>query len=433
MAALTKVLVVEDQPSTQAALAEGLRRSGHEVLAAGSAEEALGLLETVLPDLMLLDLGLPGMGGRELLEKLRSRFRPVPVVVVTARNDAEAAVACLKAGAADYLVKPVDALRLETTVAGALERSELSREVARLERATGRRMPPGLLGGSPAFQAMLSRVDEAAIGDRSVLVTGEPGSEVMAVALAIHALSHRAEGPFVPVCCGEAEGRSVEDALFGSQGQGGSFAAASRGTLYLASVESLPPSAQERLDSMMALSARARAGSTDAPDVRVVSSATAELETAVRRRQFRKGLYLRLAAVEVAVPPLRDREEDALLLLRHDLEARASALGLPPPPLTPAAREAALDHDWPGNREEVRQVAYRAVELAGAGPIDAEHLTLAEAGRAPRVASGDLADVEREALLAALERSGGNRSAAARQLGISRSTLYVKLRSYTGK
>ncbi len=428
----TQILVVEDGASMRGALERALTSAGHAVTGVASAEEALSALESMAPDAVVLDLGLPGLSGRELLGALRRTLPHAPVVVLTAERDAEVAVECLQAGAYDYLVKPSEDLRLVTTIARGLSCHAMAREVAKLERAAGGDLPPGLLGASPAFLAMLSAIDVAATGDRSVLLTGEPGSEFGAVARALHAGSHRAAGPFVPVPCSAGEAAMF---LFGDGTGGGALASAVGGTVHLEEVSSLDAANQERLEAAMAQAVAARTSTSRGLDFRVVASTSQDLSARVREGTFRSGLYLRLATAEVSVPPLRQREDDVLILARHDVAARAPAQGRPG--IERMAQEALRAHGWPGNREELRRTMADALERAGSGPVQAVHLALPAprggvGAEAAAEGSRSLAEVERQAVLAALDRAGGNRAAAARYLGISRSTLYAKLRDYAG-
>jgi DNA-binding NtrC family response regulator len=431
----SRILLVEDDANTRAAAEGILRSAGIQVRAVASGEEALACLESVSPDAVLLDLGLPGLGGREVLRSLRERLRHAPVIVLTAERGAEVAVECMKAGAWDYLVKPVDGVRLLTTLANALRQHALARAVAALERAAGGNFPPGLLGSSPAMLALLGTIERVGEGEQPALVTGEPGTERSAVARAVHARSRRAAGPFVTVQCRSLDAGRQASELFGDGGDAGRMAQASGGTLYLEDVEALATSAQERICAALSVSTQVRAGAVFALDFRLVASTTVDLPALVRRKAFRADLYMRLSAAELAVPPLRDRGEDVLLLARHDAGARAQALGIPPCDIAPAALELLRDHPWPGNRDELLRAMERAAESAGAGPIRPSDLALESAGAAPvaRVAPGQmgslrLADVERDAILSALERSSGSRSAASRELGISRATLYRRLK-----
>ncbi len=428
-----QLLVVEDGASARGALERILAADGYVVTAVASAEDALSALESISPDAVVLDLGLPGLSGRDLLGTLRRTLPHAPVVVLTAERDAEVAVECLRGGAYDYLVKPADDLRILTTVARALASHAMAREVARLERAAGGDLPPGLLGASAAFLALLSSIDDAAPGDRSVLVTGEPGSEFGAVARAIHAGSHRGTGPFVAVPCDAGDpGRF----LFGPADPPGALVRAAGGTVHLEEVSSLTAPDQGRLEATMAEAVQARVGGAPGADFRVVASSSQDIAALVRAGKFRSGLYFRLATAEVAIPPLRQREGDVLILARHDVAAMPSAQGRGVREIDRQAQEAVRAYGWPGGREELRRTMASAVERAGEGPILISHLAI-PAGRdgagVGDVSSRSLAALERGAVLAALDRAGGNRSAAARELGISRSTLYEKLRDYADK
>lgn len=429
------ILLVEDDPNARAAAEAILRSAGLHVRATASGEEALASLEPVPPDAVLLDLGLPGLGGREVLQSLRERLRYAPVIVLTAERSAEVAVACMKAGAWDYLVKPIDEVRLLTTLANALRHHTLARMVAALERAAGGNLPPGLLGSSPAFLDLLGAIERAADGDQAVLISGEPGTERSAVARAIHGRSGRAGRPFASFQCRSVDEARQASELFGEEGTSGRIAEVAGGTLYLEDVEALAASVQERVGAAMVVAARARAGALSAPEFRLLVSTTADLAALVRRKAFRADLYMRVSAAEVGIPPLRDRGEDVVLLARHDVAARAQSLGLPVRDIAAPALHVLRSHPWPGNRDELRRAVERAVESGGEGPIRPSDLALEGSGAMPAPAVGArslgslrLADLERDAIISALERAGGSRADASRELGISRATLYRRLK-----
>lgn len=366
------ILVLEDDPGSRAAIEAALRAAGLHVHAAGSGEEGLALLEAITPDAVLLDLGLPAMSGRQVLGQLRGRLRHVPVIVLTAERETEVAVECMKAGAWDYLVKPVGDVRLLTTLANALRQHALSRTLASLERSALEGLLPGLVGPPAPLEPLLSEIDRVAEGDRAVLICGGPAAEREAVARAIHACSGRAAGLFAVVRCAGQDPVRQAGELFGPDGRG-QVAGCDGGTLYLEDVEGLAPPVQERLEAALQLAARARIGAVAEPDFRLLASTAADLPAHVRRGAFRADLYMRLAAAELALPQRSERPEGA-------------------------AQTAT-----PGGRAQ------------GALPV----------GESLR-----LVDLERDAILAALERAAGSRTEASRELGISRATLYRKLKEH---
>jgi DNA-binding NtrC family response regulator len=428
------ILVVEDDEAVRAHIAAVLRDAGLNVHSAGSGEEALALLEAFAPDASLLDLELPGIDGRAVLRALRTRFPHAPAIMLTGHREAELAVECMKAGAWDYLVKPVEDVRLLATVSNAVHQHALERSMHAFRRAAGGELPAGLLGESPAFLGLLADVARAAEGDQPVLVLGEPGTERAAVARALHLGSRRAAGPFAALRCGGLSAAEQANELFGNDGASGRISAAAGGSFHLEDVEALAAPVQERLAAALALASRARLGAVTAPDFRLVASSAVDLGDVVRRQALRADLYLRLTSSELAIPPLRARGEDVLLLARHDLAARAGALGRPPPTLAPDALEALRAHPWPGNRDELRRAVEDALERVDGRVLRRADLALGPASTPPPTARPNdslrLIDLEREAILAALERVAGNRSGASRELGISRATLYRKLREH---
>jgi DNA-binding NtrC family response regulator len=291
---------------------------------------------------------------------------------------------------------------------------------------------PGLLGASPATAALGRAIDRAARAHASVAVVGEPGTEREAVARAVHERSSRRAAAFVAVRCALLSEREQAEALFGSDREPARIARAHGGTLYLEDVEALARAVQERLAAALALAARSRSDATRGEDFRVVASTTLDLRAEAKRGVFSEKLHVRLSAEGLRIPPLRERGDDVLLLARHDAERQAAALGVRTPDFSAEADAVLRAHRWPGNREELRAAVERAVSGSAGGPIRPLDLALhgaspAWGGPGAQPASLRLAQREREATLAALARAGGTRAAAARLLGVSRSTLYRKL------
>ena len=323
--------------------------------------------------------------------------------------------------------------QLDATAAG--ERSERARRTL-----VDRHAPRGLVGKSPALRKIAELVARVAPSASTVLVTGESGTGKERVAEAIHAASPRRGGPFVAINCAAIAESLVESELFGhergaftgaSERRAGRFEQADGGTLFLDEVGELSPAVQARLLRVLETRRFERIGGarTVAVDVRIVAATHRDLEERVRSGAFREDLYYRLCVVRAHVPPLRDRPEDVVPLAEHFLASYGAAAGRPGLALSAAAKEALEAHWWPGNVRELRNAIERAVVMSDAAVIELEDLELLSRGPAP-AKSGSIDDLERQAVIAALEASGGNKARAAQQLGIDRTTLYKKLRRY---
>jgi DNA-binding NtrC family response regulator len=362
------------------------------------------------------------------------------VVVMTAFGTAESAVAAMKAGAADYLTKPfaLDELRLR------VRRLADQRGAEALSTRLVRQLTPSLVGQSPRMQGVLSAARQVAQSDASVLLVGESGTGKSQLARLIHYSSRRASGPLVEVHCAALPETLLESELFGyekgaftgaTERKAGHLAAADSGTLFLDEIGEVTPATQVKLLRFLQNREFVPVGTTAARrvDVRVVSATNRDLGEAVREGRFREDVFYRLNVFAIEVPPLRERREDILPLAEAFLAAR----GLPPGKLSAGARERLLAHTWPGHVRELENALERGLILAGEGEVLAEHL--GAAGPSLSRGTSRAADVlvegfnldafERELLHAAIERTGGNKAAAARLLGITRRRLYSRLQS----
>ena len=386
---------------------------------------------------------MPEVDGLAVLRAARALSPAPEVVLMTAHGTAENAVEAMKAGAADYLTKPfsMDELRLRVGRLAAQRAAELqrSRLVARLT--------PDLSAESAAMKAVLAAARQVAPSDASVLLLGESGTGKSQLARWIHYQGRRASGPFVEVHCAALPETLLEAELFGhekgaftgaTQRKGGHLAAADGGTLFLDEIGEITPATQVKLLRFLQDRTFVAVGATQARavDVRVVSATNRDLDEAVRSGAFREDFFYRLNVFAIRLPPLRDRREDICPIAERFLAAR----GLPAEKLSAEARAALLAHDWPGNVRELENALERALILAGEGEFRAEHLSVGTAARGrPRdaaelVGEGFSLDAfERELLLAALARAGGNKTVAATYLGITRRRLYSLLASSGGE
>jgi len=421
---VARILVVDDEPPFRALLRDILEGAGHGVTEARDGAEALAFLERTTYDLVLTDRRMPAVDGLELLRRVRARTSPPPVVVLTAHGSIPEAVEAVRLGAADYIAKPLPSPEaLVDLVASLLPREDDGE----------------LVTADPAMKELLDLVDRVAPRDVAVLVTGESGTGKELVARRLHARSPRSKGPFVAVNAAALPETLAESELFGAekgaftgadQAREGRFEEASGGTLFLDELGELPVGLQSKLLRVLEERVvRRLGGSRDLPvDVRLVAATNRDLSRETGEGGFRQDLYFRLAVVVVNVPPLRERPDDVPLLARHFAEKLAARHGVPVPSLTDDALAALSAHAWPGNVRELRNVLERSVVVRGGEPIRGADLGLAPAATA--FAPLDRAHREREALLAALRRTGGKREEAAKLLGISVRTLYYRLKQW---
>jgi DNA-binding NtrC family response regulator len=437
---MARLLIVDDEPKLGRLVAEMLELDGHTVTRVEDGRAGLVELAAREVDVVLTDLKMPDIDGMAVLREARAKPSLPDVIMMTAIGTAEDAVAAMKAGAADYLTKPfaMDEVRLRVRRL-AEAREARSRGDRLIERLT-----PGLVAESEKMKAVLRAANQVAATDASVLLLGESGTGKSQVARYLHFQSRRASAPLVEVHCAALTETLLESELFGhekgaftgaNERKLGHLAAADRGTLFLDEIGEITPATQVKLLRFLQDRSFVPVGSTQARtvDVRVVSATNRDLPKSVRAGAFREDFYYRLNVFAIEVPPLRQRPEDILPLADRFLAGR----GLPPNKLTGEARQKLLAYTWPGNVRELENALERALILAGPEEVGPALLSLAsplagaESGRAAGLLTEgfNLDAFERELLLAALDRSGGNKSAAARLLGITRRRLYSRLES----
>ncbi len=451
------LLLVEDDHDLRQALASTLQRAGFEVAAVETAEDGLATLQQQAVDLVISDIRLPGMHGLALLQKLQAANPGLPVVLMTAHADAAMAIAALKAGARDLLLKPFGA---DALVAAARRHARVLQPAAQ---------GSGLVCHDPLMRTVQARVERAAPTDASVLLTGESGTGKEVMARHLHWASRRSQAPFVAIHCAAIPDSLLEATLFGhekgaftgaTRQQAGKFEQAQGGTLFLDEVGELPPDTQVKLLRVLQERCVERLGGLHpiSVDIRLVCATNRDLAADVASGRFREDLYYRLAVFPVVLPPLRARPGDIVPLARHAAQRYAESFGMGPVQLSPAAEAAMLAHPWPGNVRELENTVQRGLLLCDQGLIEPAHLELQHCAatrppapaplalqRDPGVATAapvasqaqavadrprNVRDVEREHIQAVLQQVAGNRKLAIAILGISERALRYKLKAY---
>ncbi len=448
-----RVLIVDDDEDLRELLREQVEAAGRfEARCVSGAGAALEALAEEPFDVVLTDLRMPGTSGTELCREIVATRPDVPVVIMTAFGSMTAAVDAIRAGAYDFLTKPFEPERLEHTLDRAVEDSALREEVRRLRRD---RDGPGygaMVGTSPPMERLYGVIDRVGPSEASILVHGESGTGKELVARALHSRSRRSAGPFVAINCAAMPEHLIESELFGHErgaftdarvARQGLMREAEGGTLFLDEIGDLSLTLQPKLlRALQERVIRPVGGDREVPvNCRVIAATHRDLRGAVEDGSFRTDLFYRLNVITVEVPPLRDRGDDILLLTDHFLDEVAAREGRAPPRLTEEVARRLTAYAWPGNVRELHNCVERCVALAGDGPLALAHLPeeVRQAAPSPAGAASEpevvkalapLADVERRHILRVLEAVEGNKSQAARVLGIDRKTLHARLARY---
>jgi DNA-binding NtrC family response regulator len=460
VSAPAQILIVEDKDSLRTMLRHALERQGHAVIEARDQAEAVKTLQQAQPSLVLSDLRLPEGDGFGVLRASKEIDPDVPVIVMTAYGSIEDAVTAMKEGALDFLAKPVDPDHLLLLVSRALEQRRLVNEnLLMKEELAVRRGAPQLVGDDPSLRKVFSSLQRAASTDTTVLIEGESGTGKELFARSLHALSSRAEAPFVAINCAAIPDTLLETELFGHEKgaftgavarKPGKFEMAHRGTLFLDEIGDLPLALQAKI--LRALEERRfeRVGGTAlvTVDVRLVAATNRGLRAAVAARRFREDLFFRLSVFPITVPPLRDRGNDIPLLARYFVDRFCRDLKKKPLALSSAALDALQSYRWPGNVRELQNCIERAVILADGDSILPRHLNLSFVDTTPveeppnpwahvdfsgtlsDVTKRVVADVERLKIRDVMREAEGNRGRAAELLQISYKNLLAKLKEH---
>ncbi len=444
-----RLVVVEDENYVRESLGDLLRGRGYEVDLAAGVEAAMELLRTRPVDLILTDLNMPGGGGLEVVRRAQALVPGTPVVVLTGFGTVASAVECVKAGAADYILKPADPDALEVAFARAMRQRSLEMEVAYLRdpRRTDGVQP---IGTSPAWLRTLEKVRASAPVDSTVLLLGESGTGKELLARQVHRASRRSAGPFVGVDCAAIPTEVWESEFFGhrrgafpgaADDRHGRFRLADKGTLFIDEVGAMPLEAQAKLLRALQEGEFQRLGDEHATrvDVRVVAATNSNLEAEIAAGRFRQDLYYRLNVLRIEVPPLRDRVADIALLATHLVAEIAQRLGRRPTPIPERTLAELQAYPWPGNVRELQSVIERSMILDPDGGLRSLDLSPVHgAGSPDGAAEGEedltlrvaLGRTEKAMVIQALRRAGSVRKEAARLLGIDQRNMGYYLRKH---
>ncbi|CAN5911884.1 sigma-54 dependent transcriptional regulator [soil metagenome] len=443
-----KILLVDDDEDTRMLLCESLQRRGYTCETVASAAACLERVRSTAIDVVVTDIQMPGMSGISLCGELHERHPDVLSIVLTGVGDLEMAIGAIRAGAHDFLTKPVKVDALEIALRRAFEHLQIKREVRRLRAASDQDSPiAGITGNSAALRETTQMVRRVADSDATVLITGESGTGKELVARALHDLSPRRTEPFVAINCGAMPAPLLESELFGhvrgaftdaKTSRAGLFLQAGAGTIFLDEVGEMPLEMQVKLLRVLQeRTVRPVGGDEEVPfAARVVTATNRDLAAEVEEHRFREDLFYRINVVAIPVPPLRDRSGDVPLLAQHMIQRIARRTSRSPVELGPEASRKLVEYSWPGNVRELENCIERAVAICGPGPIVPEHLpSKIQQYQSARIEIDvqnttdliTLDEMERRYVRQVLDSVRGNKTHAARVLGIDRRSLYRRL------
>jgi len=450
------ILVVDDDTAHRTMLRTLIGGWGYEIDEADDGAAAIDRVKDRSYDLVLMDVRMVKVSGIEALENIKSYNPAIPIIIMTAFSSVETAVDALKKGAHDYLTKPLDFDKLRITIARSMEHTRLKEENRQLKESLGQHFDRrNIIGQSPAMTSLLETVAQVAPSEATVLITGDSGTGKELVAGAIHFNSHRKDGPFIKLNCAAITESLLESELFGHEK--GAFTGAERrkegrffqahgGSLFLDEVSEMSLTMQVKLLRVLQEREFTRVGgeNTIQVDVRMMAATNKNLPELIGNGEFREDLFYRLNVVGLEIPPLKQRREDIPLLAQHFLEAFAARNHKQIKGYTPQAMDLLIRYAWPGNVRELMNAVERAVVLSQADFLSEQDFTIIRTTGVDPDASGPdnvnaaiamdgatpLEEVEKSTILNTLEASGGNKSEAARRLGITRKTLHKKLKAY---
>lgn len=445
---MEKLLIVDDNEDIRKQLKWGLGKD-YELLMAGDAREALGSFKKHLPKVVTLDLGLPPQedGTEEGFKCLEEMHRVAPgtkIIVITGNDDKKNALRAVQCGAYDYFQKPIDIQALKVIIHRAFHLRQIEQENQRLQQALDDKQPSmeGLVGQCPQMMQVFSTIRKVASSDAAVFLEGESGTGKELVARAIHSLSVRAKGPFIPINCGAIPENLLESELFGFEKGAftgahtrvqGKFEFAHKGTLFLDEIGELPANLQVKLLRFLQEKVLQRVGGREdiVSDTRVISATNVDIRKAIQEGCFREDLYYRIAVITINLPPLRERGDDILLLANLFLKRFSEQFNKKVRGFSSAAVSVMHSYEWPGNVRELENKIQRAVIMSDSAVLEPDALGFAERASYHKMSSTEgltLKDardrVERDMIIAAIKNNGGNIAKAAEVLGVSRPTLY---------
>ena len=447
----TTVLIVDDEEAIRVSLKEALAEEGYTILDAATGEEALSLVRSKRPDLVLLDMKLPKASGIDVLKQVRKIQNDIVVVIMTAFADVASAVKCMKYGAYDYVNKPFSIGTLKIVVRNALETLSLKKELSIVREREQREFEADfIVGEDPKMRKVYEYVMRVARSNSStVLVQGESGTGKELIARAIHYHSFRRDKMFVDFNCTAVPEALVESELFGfekgaftdaKQQKKGLFELADKGTLFLDEIGDMSYKLQAKLLRALQERSFTRVGGVSKVnvDIRIIASTNRDLRAATAESRFREDLYYRLHVVPITLPLLRDRGRDVLLLAKHFIDKFNREFKKNVYKISPEAEAMVLAYHWPGNVRELKNTIERAILLECEDELRPEHLLFAEADAGPMVDGSSvptstdmtLDEIEKEYIRRVIEAVGWNKNRAAKTLGIDRTTLYTKIRKY---
>jgi two-component system response regulator HydG len=446
---MPNVLIVDDDEDTRTLLSEGLKRRGFAVDTAASAAECLEQVRNSDIDVVVTDVQMPGTSGVELCGQLRKRHPNVLSIVLTGLGTYDTAIEAVRSGAYDYLTKPVKMEVLVVALQRAFDHQSVAREARRLRQAVDLAMPiPTLIGTSSAIRETTAMIRRIADVDATVLITGESGTGKELVARALHDLSPTRRGePFIGINCGAVPANLLESELFGHlrgaftdarSSRAGLFLQAKSGTIFLDEIGEMPLEMQVKLLRVLQeRTVRPVGGDEEIPfDARVITATNRDLETEVDEQRFREDLFYRINVVAIVVPPLRARGADVVLLAQHLVQKIASRSGKPVRVIGADAARKLVSYDWPGNVRELENCIERAVTMCGGAEIEPSHLPAKVVNHQPARIELSISDptemitldeMERRYVRQVLASVNGNKTHAARVLGIDRRSLYRRL------
>jgi DNA-binding NtrC family response regulator len=449
-----KLLVVDDEHLIRWSLEQNLKKQGYEVVTAGTGEDALRIVREEQPDLVLLDIQLPGISGIEVLEKIKDLDDDIIVIMVTANSGLENAVNAMRFGAYDYISKPFNLDELSIVVKKALETSDLKQEVVRLRSETKKSGPPNIIGESRQVKSLMEVLDKVARSEAStVLVQGESGTGKELVAKWVHYSSNRAEKPFIAINCAAVPASLLESELFGHEKgaftdakatKKGLFELADGGTVFLDEIGDMEMGMQAKLLRFLEDRSfrRIGGGRVFTVDVRIISATNKDLQKSIEEKTFRNDLYYRLQVIPIFLPALRERKEDIIPLALHFISVYNKDFNKKIQGIASMAERIMTDYSWPGNIRELKNVIERAIILGNDETLLLEHLPLELVAKASIQTCApvtsfslppegiDIEEVEKELIRQALEISEWNQSKAAKKLNLGIDAFRYRMKKF---